>query len=210
MQPRIWVFDLDDTLHDASTHIFPIMNKSMTQFIMDKLRLDEIEAFTLRQHYWRIYGATLKGLMRHHDVAPQDFLSETHDHLDIENMVLARKRLRHELIRLKGKKVIFTNAPKKYALRVLKVLGIEDLFSLVFSVESTKYHPKPAIRGFRQLLRTLKVNAQACIMLEDNHEALRTAKRLGMKTVWVTRARHKPCYVDYKINHVLALTHVRI
>ncbi|NBO10574.1 MAG: pyrimidine 5'-nucleotidase, partial [Methylophilaceae bacterium] len=29
---RVWVFDLDDTLHDASSHIFPVMNKAMTQY----------------------------------------------------------------------------------------------------------------------------------------------------------------------------------
>ena len=45
---RVWVFDLDDTLHDASSHIFPVMNKAMTQYIMDTLTLDESKAFKLK------------------------------------------------------------------------------------------------------------------------------------------------------------------
>lgn len=207
---RVWVFDLDDTLHDASSHIFPVMNKAMTQYIMDTLTLDEHHAFKLRQHYWRIYGATLKGLMRHHAVNPHHFLSSTHDPLDIENMVLIRKKLRHMLNTLKGRKVIFTNAPMNYAIRVLNVLGIEDLFELVFSVESTQFHPKPSIRGFKQLLRTIKAKPSDCVMLEDNLAALMTAKRLGMKTVWISRALKKPNFVDLRMNNVLALTHSRI
>jgi putative hydrolase of the HAD superfamily len=186
------------------------MNKAMTQYIMDTLTLDEPNAFKLRQHYWRIYGATLKGLMRHHGVDPHHFLSSIHDPMDIENMVSVRKNLRHCVNSLKGRKVIFTNAPMNYAIRVLNVLGIEDLFELVFSVESTQFHPKPSIRGFRQLLKTIKANASDCVMLEDNLAALMTAKRLGMKTIWISRELKKPNFVDLRVNNVLALTHSRI
>ena len=101
---RVWVFDLDDTLHDASSHIFPVMNKAMTQYIMDTLDLDEHHAFELRKHYWRIYGATLKGLMRHHGVDPYHFLCKTHDHMDLENMVTEIKQLRHCINGLNGRK----------------------------------------------------------------------------------------------------------
>jgi putative hydrolase of the HAD superfamily len=47
-------------------------------------------------------------------------------------------------------------------------------------------------------------------MLEDSLPALRTAKRMGMKTVWISRRLHKPNYVHYRIPSVLALTHVRL
>ena len=98
----------------------------------------------------------------------------------------------------------------KYALRVLDALGIQDLFSIVFSVESTKFHPKPSIRGFKQLLRAIKAQAKDCIMLEDNLPALMTAKRMGMKTIWISKKLKKPNFVDLRINNVLALTHSRI
>ncbi|MGZ8257637.1 MAG: pyrimidine 5'-nucleotidase, partial [Methylotenera sp.] len=116
---RVWIFDLDDTLHNASAHIFPVMNRAMTQYIMDTLDLDEASAHKLRQHYWRIYGATLKGLMRHHGTDPYHFLYETHRLITLPEMVLQTKRLRHMLQSLPGRKVVFTNAPMDYALRVL-------------------------------------------------------------------------------------------
>lgn len=207
---KIWIFDLDDTLHNASAHIFPVMNQSMTQYIMDHLNLNEDEAHKLRKHYWRVYGATLKGLVRHHNTNPYHFLEETHQLENLHNMVIQVKRLRHMLNGIKGRKLVFTNAPRSYALRVLDILDIEDAFEFIFSVESTKFHAKPSIRGFQQLLKTLKVKPSDCIMLEDNLPALMTAKRLGMKTIWVTKKLHKPSFVDYRLSSVLALTHIKI
>ena len=205
---KIYVFDLDDTLHNASAHIFPVMNRAMTQYIMDELDLDEAAAHKLRQHYWRVYGATLKGLMRHHGVDAYHFLQETHRFMDLPNMVIQVKRLRSLIKSLPGRKCVFTNAPREYAVRVLQLMGIEDCFELVFSVESTQFHAKPSVRGFQMLLKTLKANPKNCVMLEDNLPALMTAKRLGMQTIWVTKKLQKPNFVDFRVNSVLALTHL--
>ncbi len=209
MRNKIWIFDLDDTLHNASAHIFPVMNRAMTQYIMDSLDLDESEAQKLRQHYWRIYGATLKGLMRHHNTDPHHFLQETHRLMNLPEMVIQVQRLRHMLKCLSGRKLVFTNAPRSYALRVLEILGVDDVFELIFSVESTQFHAKPSARGFQKLLKTIKAKACDCIMLEDSLPALMTAKRLGMKTVWVSKKLRKPNFVDYRISTVLALTHLK-
>ncbi len=207
---RVWIFDLDDTLHNASAHIFPVMNRAMTRYIMDELSLDELAAHQLRQHYWRVYGATLKGLMRHHGVDAHHFLKETHAFSDLPSMVIQMQRLKHMIKQLKGRKCVFTNAPRAYAIRVLQLLGIDDCFELVFSVESTKFHAKPSVRGFQMLLSTLNVRASDCVMLEDSLPALMTAKRLGMRTIWVSRRLNKPKFVDYRINSVLALTDLRL
>lgn len=204
------MFDLDDTLHNASAHIFPVMNRAMTQYIQDNLNLNETDAYKLRQHYWRVYGATLKGLMRHHGTDPHHFLHETHQFLALPEMVIQTNCLRHMLQNLKGRKVIFTNAPASYALRVLDLLGIGDIFELVFSVESAQFHAKPNVRGFQMLLKTIKAKPSDCIMLEDNLPALMTAKRLGMKTIWVTKKLQKPNFVDFRLSSVLALTHLAL
>lgn len=208
---RVWIFDLDDTLHDASAQIFPHLNQAMTQYIMESLKLDEPAAFKLHHHYWQTYGATLKGLMRHHgghptNFCPYDFLDKTHALMELPQMVIKTKPLRHFIQRLSGRKVVFTNAPMSYALRVLDLLGIEDLFETVFSVESTRFHPKPAVRGFKRLLTEIKAKPSDCVMVEDNLQALMTAKRMGMKTVHITKTLQKPSYVDARISSVLKLS----
>ncbi len=59
MQPLTWIFDLDNTLHDASPHIFPHIHRSMTAYLREHLLLEEAEAHALRVRYWHRYGATL-------------------------------------------------------------------------------------------------------------------------------------------------------
>ena len=93
---------------------------------------------------------------------------------------------------------------------MLDLLGIADCFELVFSVESAKFHAKPSVRGFQLLLKSMQAKASNCVMLEDNLSALMTAKRLGMRTIWITKKLQKPNFVDYRLSNVLALTHIKL
>jgi putative hydrolase of the HAD superfamily len=207
---RVWIFDLDDTLHDASAHIFPHINRSMTQYLMTYLDLCEADACALRRNYWHRYGATLHGLMRHHGTDPHHFLHHTHQFPNLAAMVLKARGLRHTLRRLKGRKVVFTNAPMAYAEQVLQLLGIRDLFQAVFSIESTRFQPKPAKQGFLRILRALRVPAARCVMVEDSLPALHMAKRLGMKTVYVNPHAKRPSFVDARIGSILALPKTKL
>jgi len=200
-----WIFDLDNTLHDATPHILPHINRGMTAYLREHLALDEDRASALRVHYWKTYGATLLGLMRHHGTDPQHFLMQTHQFPDLGRMVVAEGGLRHALRRLIGRKVLFSNAPKHYAIAVLERLRIADLFDAFYALEQIRYQPKPSTGGFRLLLGRERLVPQRSILVEDTLVNLRTAKRLGMKTVWVTRDRRSPGWVDAKVASVLAL-----
>lgn len=202
---RVWIFDLDDTLHDASAHIFPHISASMTAYLAEHLQLTEDDASALRVRYWQRYGATLLGMMRHHDTDPRHFLRHTHQFPDLSPMVVRQHGLRRALRRLHGRKIVFSNSPQRYAQAVLSVMGVRDLFDRICSIECMRFRPKPAIQGFLHLLREHRLRPQRCVMVEDTVENLRTAKALGMKTVWVSRGPHRPAYVDLRIKSVLDL-----
>jgi putative hydrolase of the HAD superfamily len=205
---RSWIFDLDNTLHNATPHIFPHINRSMTAYLQKHLGLDEVAAAELRRHYWTRYGATLLGLMRHHGTDPRHFLLDTHRFDDLERMVVCEPRLRNVLTRLPGRKFVFSNAPVDYSRAVLKALCIADLFDGVFTIERTRYRPKPDCYGFLRLTRAHHIKPQRCIMVEDTLRNLRTAKKLGMKTVWVSRSARAPGYVDATIANISRLPRV--
>lgn len=200
-----WVFDLDNTLHNASPHVFPHLNRAMTQYLQDHLGLDAEAANRLRDHYWQRYGATLQGLMRHHGTDPGHFLWHTHQFPALERMVLRERGLRSALKRLRGRKIVYTNAPAFYAEAVLRLLRIDDLFAEVFSIEGAGYHPKPDARGFYRMFRALHLSPQRCVMVEDTLGNLRTAKRLGMQTVLVGSAPRRVAGVDVSLRSVLQL-----
>ena len=209
MTVPLWIFDLDNTLHNATPHIFPHINRSMTAYVQQHLQLDEAAANALRVDYWQRYGATLSGLMRHHGTDPDHFLWHTHQFPELDRMVLQVPRLRHILRALPGRKVVFSNAPNQYAHAVLRLLRVDDLFDDVMTMEHTRYRPKPDSYGFLRLLRQHRVKAAQCVMVEDSLENLRTAKRLGMRTVWVDAGNKNAPYVDVKIRDVMQLPRVR-
>ena len=77
--PTVWLFDLDNTLHDADAGIFTLINRAMTGYIAQRLRLSDQAASDLRQEYWHRYGATLAGLQIHHpEIDIAEFLRESH------------------------------------------------------------------------------------------------------------------------------------
>ncbi len=201
----VWLFDLDNTLHNASPHIFPHINRSMTRYLEQHLGLGLDEANALRMQYWQRYGATLLGLMRHHGTDPDHFLLETHRFDRLHEMMVFERALRGLLRSLPGRRIVFSNAPRHYAEAVLEVMGVRRLFEDVVGIEDLGYHPKPGIRAYRSLLQRRRLNAAQCIMLEDSAVNLRTAKRLGMRTVLVGGGLRTPAYVDLRIPNILAL-----
>jgi putative hydrolase of the HAD superfamily len=64
---------------------------------------------------------------------------------------------------------------------------------------------KPDRFGFLKLLKSHRVSAAQCVMVEDSIENLRTAKQLGMRTVWVNQGQQRSPYVDVKIGSVMQL-----
>lgn len=202
---RVWLFDLDNTLHDANPHIFPHINRSMRQYIERHLGVDEAEATRIRQRYWERYGATLLGLVRHHGTDPRHFLWHTHQFERLERMVVFELALRGMLRRLPGRKIVFSNAPRQYTEAVLDILGIANFFDGVWSIERLGYHPKPLPEAFRRLLHGERIRPHQCVFIEDSCANLKAAKRLGMKTVLIARRPRLPAYVDLRLESVLDL-----
>lgn len=202
---RTWLFDLDNTLHHATPHIFPHINRSMREYIERHLGFDEEEATRIRQEYWVRYGATLLGLVRHHGTDPDHFLHETHRFPDLKRMVVFERPVIHALRRLPGRKIIFSNAPRHYIDAILGITRLAPCFDAVYAVENIRYQPKPMLAGFRALLHAERLDPHRCIMVEDSLANLVTAKKLGMKTVWVSAGLRQSPYVDVRIGSVLQL-----
>src|SRR5690606_21218689 len=70
----VWLFDLDNTLHDCSKGIFGAIDSAMAQAVATTLNIDMDAANVLRKTYWKRYGATVIGMARHHNVDANAFL----------------------------------------------------------------------------------------------------------------------------------------
>ena len=202
---RVWIFDLDNTLHDARPHIFPSMHTQMNDYLKRRFGLDEDGANGMRRFFWERYGTTLRGLVRHHGEDPKKFIRETHQFPELGAMVVGDNTLGHALARLQGKRLVFSNAPRHYVGEVLRALGVARYFDAVYTIESTRYRPKPAFQGFRVLLRAHDLDPHRCALIDDMPENLRAAKRLGMSTVWVSGELRRVPFADMRVKSVTQL-----
>jgi putative hydrolase of the HAD superfamily len=232
MPSPIWLFDLDNTLHNASHAIFPAINANMNAYMAqvlgegDKLA-DEATVNAARLAYWKRYGATLLGMVKHHHVKMDDFLREAHRFDDLRTMIRAERGLGRLLKRLPGRKILLTNAPRRYSHEVVRHLGLHRHFAKHIPIESMHVHrqlrPKPSKHLLRKLLAKEGVRARRCILVEDTADNLKAAKALGMRTVWVTQYlaaspnhtqaagkralsfARRPAFVDVTVKSVMAL-----
>ena len=202
---RVWIFDLDNTLHDARARIFPSMHGQINAFLKREFDVDDAGADRMREHFWRTYGTTLEGLARHHGVHPRRFLAETHVFPELADLVVRENALKHALERLGGTKLVFSNAPRHYVGQVLKAIGLGRYFDAVYAIEDARYRGKPALHGFHFLLRKHNLDPHRCAFVDDMLENLRTAHRLGMSTVWVSPTRRRVPFVDIRIASVTEL-----
>ena len=212
--PPVWLFDLDNTLHDASHAIFGTIDRRMTDYVERELGVDRSEANRLRTLYWRRYGATLLGLVRHHGIDPHRFLRETHD-FDVAALLRAERGLVRLFARLPGRKLLLTNAPLAYAGSVLRGLSLHRHFGTRYSIERMRVHgtfrPKPSRLMLRSMLARERIRPSAAVLVEDSVTNLKAARSLGMRTVLITRhgaapARRSPAAVGLRISslHELA------
>jgi len=201
----VWIFDLDNTLHDARPRIFPSMHEQINAYLKRHYGVDDAGADSMRHGFWRRYGTTLNGLMRHHGEHPQRFLRETHAFPELAGMVEHENALKHALARLGGKKLVFSNAPRHYVEEVLRLIGIGRFFDAVYTIEDARYRGKPALHGFHLLLRNHDLDPHRCAFVDDMLDNLRTAHRLGMSTVWVSPIRRRVPYVDVRVASVTEL-----
>ena len=201
----MWIFDLDNTLHDATARIFPAMHEQINSFLRRQFDVDEEGANRMRRDFWLRYGTTLNGLMRHHGTHPRQFLAETHVFPELADLVVHENALKHALERLGGMKLVFSNAPRQYVHAVLRAIGLARYFDAVYSIEDARYRGKPALHGFHVLLRKHNLDPHRCAFVDDVLENLRTAHRLGMSTVWVSKAKRRVSFVDLRIASVVEL-----
>jgi putative hydrolase of the HAD superfamily len=194
-----WVFDLDNTLYPESCRLFDQMHVRMSDFIIQEFGVDEAEANRRRRDFYMKYGTTLRGLMVEHDMAPTPFLDYVHE-IDY-TAVKPSAALHDALVKLPGRKLVFTNGTTGHATRVMKRLGIENLFDGIFDIVDSDYVPKPARGPYDKFVAHYDFDSSRAAMFEDIDLNLEAPHDMGMTTVLITEdKKHDAPYVHHLTN----------
>jgi len=199
------VFDIDDTLYDVSTGFTAHRNNyGATSFMVHKLNLPSIEAAQeLRDEYFQKYHSTAKALTvaeaegKLPSNAPKfqtkDLSEWWYDKLDFtlltKNDFQAHNEQLLELLQKCPLRIIaFSNGPRKYAIKVLKTLGLyQTIFfdDKIFAVDDVLPYCKPEKESFEHVFKSCGVIPNECVFIEDSMKNIRIGKSLGMKTILI-------------------------
>jgi putative hydrolase of the HAD superfamily len=201
MSIRFLLFDLDETLYPRDAGVMQAIGRLIRQYIVQEYGMTAEEADTLARRYHQEYGTSMRGLLLNHNLDAERFLAYVHDFpVDV---LQPNPHLDALLAGLPGEKVIFTNADRAHAERVLAQLGIRRHFSRIVDVVAIDYISKPNLAAYTNCLHLLDAHPAECVLIEDTGRNLTPAKQLGMTTVLVD-GNPDDC-ADYKIPTILEL-----
>lgn len=115
----------------TGSNIQELMSDLIDDYFAKHLSLPRQEAVRLHKEYYSNYGLAIEGLVRHHQIDPLEYNAQVDDALPLENIIKPNAELRKLLEDIDRSKVtvwLFTNAYKTHGQRVVKLLGIDDLF----------------------------------------------------------------------------------
>jgi len=198
---EVVLFDLDDTLYPRTAGIMGQIRVLILKYMEERLGLSGEEANTLRREYLQTYGTTMRGLQVHHHIDPEDYLDFVHD-MPLDEYIAPNPALDEALAAIRQTKVIFTNASRGHAERVLEVLGVRRHFDRIVDVGDMDYLSKPEPSSYRRMCDLLGRPPEACMLVEDNVRNLLPARELGMTTVLVGTEEEGAERVDYVIPRI--------
>jgi putative hydrolase of the HAD superfamily len=199
---RTLLFDLDDTLYPPGSGIMEDIRRNIHSYILTFLGLTDQDAEALRRRYFQEYGTTMRGLQVNHHIDADEFLHYVHD-IPIEAYLEPNPQLEAVLAGLSQDKIVFTNASREHAERVLDRLGIRHHFRRIVDVRDMDYESKPQPSAYQRICALLEVSPEECLLVEDNSRNLVPARELGMTTILVQDGRHDSGeHADYVIRRI--------
>jgi len=206
---RTLIFDIDDTLYTVESGFTVFRNGDFIhQYMVDHMGFSDVAtAKSFRDIWFRKYHSTLKGFIKAGEAQMlpplPDGSARSFDaaalaaHYPsacdaVEGIKCLQKCIDPKLgkalaeLRANGMQlVIFTNAVRKYGMRVLQTLGLLRYFkpAEIFGVDDIEPHCKPEAAAFQEVLRRVGAKAETSVMFEDSMKNIRACKALGMRTV---------------------------
>lgn len=204
---RYALFDLDETLYPREAGVLQAVGQRIEQYLIVRLGMEPEQARRLRAEYRSRYGTTLAGLLAHGSVDAEDYLAYVHD-VPVESLLRPCSELDQVLRSLPWEPVIFTNADRRHAERVLDALGLRGCFARIFDIAGMGYRQKPDPAAYERVLAALGAPGSACLMVDDSLVNLQAGKAWQMTTVWVGQGTAPADGVDYCIARAIDIAGV--
>ncbi|KAF7872349.1 hypothetical protein EAF04_003272 [Stromatinia cepivora] len=181
----VFFFDIDNCLYSKSKNVHDHMTALIDAYFMKHLELSREDAYNLHQEYYKTYGLAIEGLVRHHKIDALEYNRQVDDAVPLETILSPDPKLRkllEDIDRSKVKLWLFTNAYVTHGRRVVRLLGVEDLFEGMTYCDyaQEKMICKPYKESFEKAMREAGVKEyKDCYFVDDSLINCEAAYKLG-------------------------------
>lgn len=203
MQITTLLIDLDETVYPTESGVWEAISQRMEEYMYQRLHMQLDEISQVRKSLYQQYGTTLRGLQVTRAIDEMDYLNFVHD-VPLHEYLSPDLELQSVLQRYQQKKIIFTNADRGHANRVIHQLQLDGCFDGIVDILDIAPYCKPMPESFQIALNLSgETEPGNCAFLDDSPHNLSGAQALGFFTIQV--GKPKPGYL-----HPESLAHAHI
>ena len=165
------LFDLDGTLYSNHWGLEQGVSSRVNDFLAAYMNMSREEVWARRKQGIKEgrYGTTLEWLRGETDFKDSEidgYFAFIHPENEAD-ILPPDPELRVFLQSLTVPIGVLTNSPTEHAERILRKLGIEDLFHTVYDIRKNGFTGKPVEGMYRRILKELGVEAPSCMLVDD-------------------------------------------
>lgn len=191
------IIDLDGVLVDNVKFERKVL-KYFLEKIMQKYKVSEREA---EEMFWKV-GKKSKGKKEWHDwriyskkLKLGDVWKKAHQkNLKYLKLIKGAKNFLFQLGKEGHKLILATDAIRPVVILKLNYFKLTKFFHLIFSQDDIGYI-KNDEKYFKEIVKFVKASPENFVIIDNRLEGIRSAKRLGMKSIYVKRKEHTHLYL---------------
>lgn len=194
------IWDLDNTLYRITPEFADILDGVMAQALIEDLgvKLDFDSAKALVKESYRKYRDGGEIFFRDYGIDPKALFDAYHNRKPVE-YIEPFEGLAEKLNKLPVEQYILTTSSHEVAEKILKRIGLYDLFKgRFYSVEDFDTLKKNEGCGvYRQVCEKIGHAPKDCIFVDDSYSNLEFPKEIGMTTVRIYYNQNSAKDKDY-------------
>jgi putative hydrolase of the HAD superfamily len=193
------LFDLDNTLYSCRSGLEAAVSRRVREYIAAYLGMSVEEAVAERRKRIDLYGTTLEWLMAEKGFTDiEDYYRTVHPE-DEADTLEPDPELRAFLKSLPCPFSILTNANREHADRILKKLGVQDLFTEIFDMRRNGFRGKPRRDVFVSVLDAIGAAPEEVLFIDDIPKYLSGFLELGGRGILLDELDAFPDYPGERI-----------
>ncbi|KAM0318822.1 hypothetical protein ACHAPQ_010560 [Fusarium lateritium] len=182
-------FDIDNCLYSRNDKVLEHMSALIDDYFKKHLGLLPDDAERLHQDYYQQYGQAIEGLVRHHQIDALEYNAKVDDAVPLDDLIKPNPKLRKLLEDIDTSKVrlwLLTNAYVNHGRRVVRLLGVDDLFEGLTYCDYSQvpFVCKPQKGMFLKAMKEAGVSdVSKCFFVDDSHKNCVGAKEADWTAV---------------------------